>query len=451
MMTTTGDPTLDAMLAGEWINPETGRRAEPIPFRDIGIMATTDGAEADLIGPLGLGRSLAVVSDPRTHDALGARVAQALRSIAAIDEVIVDFDVATMDAVRAVQDKTRHADSVVAVGSGTLQDLVKHATFLDGRRFVTFATAASMNGYTSITASISEGGFKQSLKSHTPEALYMDVGVAASAPAFLARAGIGDCLCRSTAQVDWRLSNALFGTPYFETPFLIQRDDEARLLRLAGGLDKGDREAIEVLYRSLTWTGLGTCFTGTSHHGSMSEHLVSHWIDMFAGDDHPGTLHGHQVGYAAISMSRLQNAIFRADTPPVIQPTVLDEAYMIERYGDEIGRFCVGEARAKALDESEARRVNDRLSDWDGFRAPLLEVMLPTETLVDALAACGGYTTAAQSGLPPALYGEALRHARDIRNRFSVLDIAADAGLLDGFADAETTLAGMTPPRGERA
>jgi glycerol-1-phosphate dehydrogenase [NAD(P)+] len=35
---------------------------------------------------------------------------------------------------------------VIAVGSGVLDDLCKHATDLDGRPYAVFGTAASMNG-----------------------------------------------------------------------------------------------------------------------------------------------------------------------------------------------------------------------------------------------------------------------------------------------------------------
>lgn len=432
------DPVLSAMIAGTWLNPETGERTSPIPFRDIRIMDSTEGAEADLLAPLGLGRRLAVVSDTNTHEAMGARVAAALRAIATVDDIVIAPGEATIEVVEDIAVRTRHADALIAVGAGTVQDLVKYTTFLDKRRFVTFATAASMNGYTSITASIAKGGFKHSLKAHTPEALFMDVAVAAAAPPFLARAGIGDCLCRSTAQVDWRMSTALTGTPYFELPFTLQRDDERTLLGKAAGLDAGEPEAIHSLYRLLTWTGLGTCFTGTSHHGSMSEHLVSHWIDMFAGDDHPGTLHGHQVGFAAVSMSRLQHKILLADAPPKLRPTVFDRSDLETRYGATIGVSCFREMQGKALDRAAAEAMTAKLAEnWDEFRAPLIEVMLPTETLEKALADSGGYLTATQSGLPERVYRDALLHAREIRNRFSILDIAGDSGVLAGFAEAE--------------
>jgi glycerol-1-phosphate dehydrogenase [NAD(P)+] len=429
-------PLLEAMLAGTFADPATGQVQPALPFADIRLMETTDGAEADLVGRHRLGGRLAVVSDTNTHDALGGRVARALAAIATVDDVVIDVDEATIEAVRMVQERTRHADAVVAVGSGTLQDLVKYATFLDGRRFVTFATAASMNGYTSMTASITEAGLKLSLPAHTPVALFMDIAVAAAAPPFLARAGLGDSLCRSVAQVDWRMAAALVGTPYHELPFTIQVADEAELLARAGGIATGDPAAIRALYRVLTYVGAGTCFTGTSHHGSMSEHMISHWIDMFAGEAHPGTLHGHQVGYAAVSMSRLQHQILDAPEPPRLSPPRLDETDLRARYG-AMADLVLKELSGKTMDRVAIDDLTRRMEDWEAFRRPLRAVMVPTATLVDALDACGGYVTAASSGLPDSVYREALVRAREIRNRFSILDIAAAEGSLEPFAAAD--------------
>ena len=49
----------------------------------------------------------------------------------------------------------------------------------------------------------------------------------------------------------------------------------------------------------------------------------------------------------------------------------------------------------------------------------------------------GGPTTAAELELDVGFYREAVRHAREIRKRYSALDLAADAGLLDQFAAGE--------------
>ncbi|MFN0114093.1 MAG: iron-containing alcohol dehydrogenase [Paracoccaceae bacterium] len=429
--------TLREMLEGRWRNPETALVDRPLPIADIRLMDTTDGAEADLIAPLDLGRSLAVVSDPRTHDAMGGRVARALGRIATVTDVVIEAVEATDEEIAALAGRTTGADALVAVGSGTLQDIVKHATFLDGRPFATFATAASMAGYTSVTASVTRGGMKLSLPSHLPRGLFLDIGVAARAPRFLAQAGLGDCLCRTTAQVDWRLSAALLGTPYREVPFLMQAPYETHLLAEAKGIGTGAPEAIETLYAMLLLVGLGSVYTGTSHHGSMSEHLVSHWIDMFAGPAHPGTTHGMQVGFASVSMSRLQHLVLDADAPPDLREMRIDEAAIRARYGPGFADAVLSAFRAKQAEAGDPAGLRARMEDWESFREGLRAVMLPTEVLVRALDDAGAPATAAAARLARSVYRDALLHAREIRNRYSILDVAADSGVLAGFAEAE--------------
>ncbi len=116
------------------------------------------------------------------------------------------------------------------MGSGTINDLCKYAAFASGRPYAVFASAPSMNGYVTATASLSRKGHKSTLAAACPRAALFDLAVLARAPARLIRAGIGDTLCRTTAQADWLLAHLLHGTPYDELPFRWQADDEPALL-----------------------------------------------------------------------------------------------------------------------------------------------------------------------------------------------------------------------------
>ena len=430
---------VDEMIAGTWRDPLTGETCAAIPFADIRLMDDTRGAEAELIAPHRMGGRLAVVSDPRTHDAMGGRVARALAAVGAVDDVVVEVEEATIEAVREVQDRTRHADAVVAVGSGTIQDLVKYATFLDGRRFATFATAASMNGYSAGTASVTlTSGLKASLPATAPRGLFLDLSVSAAAPSWLSAAGLGDSLCRSTSQVDWWASHRLFGTAYSNVPYLLQEKDEAAMIAHAPALKHGDIAAVGYLHRVMTLCGFGVCFAGSSHPGSMGEHLVSHWIDMFAGDRHPGTTHGQQVGVASIAMARLQQEILALEKPPVVRPVPVPADDLVARYGDELGRLCADEMQRKAMDEKQANDFNARLDAiWPDLRRELSAFVMPADEMAAVLASAGGPVTASELGLDADLWADALRHSREIRGRWSFLDLAAEAGILEDFIARE--------------
>ena len=429
---------IDEIVAGQWVNPETGQHSD-VPYETIVIADTLDGCEAELVGALKLGERLTVVADTATYEAMGARVAQALRAIAPVDTLILEHPHADMAAVRDLTEKLKGAEGVVAVGSGTVNDLCKYVTGLDGRRYCVFGTAASMNGYTSTTASITlDSGLKVSLPSHAPAGFFVDLGVSARAPSYLSAAGFADCLARSVAQVDWWMSHRLLGTAYLEAPYLIQGADEKELNRRAGDLPRHDLAAHGYLYRVLTLCGLGISFTGVSNHGSMGEHQISHYIDCFAGERHPGTLHGQQVGVASLTMARLQQAILAMPEPPQVRPTQIDPANMARRMGSAVADQCLAELRQKAFDEAAAARFNARLADlWPHLKAELQPFIIPVAEMTDLLRASGGPATAADLGVPVEFYREAVVHCREMRSRFSFLDIAADAGLLETFAAAE--------------
>jgi glycerol-1-phosphate dehydrogenase [NAD(P)+] len=430
---------IDTIVAGDWIDPQTGKN-ERVPYKSIVIDETLAGHEAALVGSLKLGNRLTVVSDRNTHAVLGERVEAALQTIATCDSLILDRPHADEATVALVRARSADADAIVAVGSGTVNDVCKYATFLDGKPYCVFGTASSMNGYTSTTASITlESGFKVSFAAQAPRGVFIDLAVNAAAPIKLKAAGLGDSLCRPTAQVDWWLSHRLFGTSYSSLPFRLQANDEPSMIAHAPGLAAGETAAVGYLHRILVLVGFGVSFVGTTHPGSMGEHQISHYIDSFAGQRHPGTTHGQQVGVASLTMARLQHALFARERPPRVAPTRIDRDELTARLGASNAEKCISEWSRKALDAQGATTLNDKLEElWPTLRAECLAFMLPVETMRDALAAAGGATTAVELGLDPQLYREAVRHSREMRNRYSVLDLLADSGELDALVEHET-------------
>ena len=105
------------------------------------------------------------------------------------------------------------------------------AAFQLGKPFAVFGTAPSMNGYTSPTAAVTVHGHKKSLPAAAALGVFLDIGVLAAAPARMIRAGLGDSLCRCTAQADWLLAHLLRGV--LHAAVAVDGDDDS----LADGSD----------------------------------------------------------------------------------------------------------------------------------------------------------------------------------------------------------------------
>jgi glycerol-1-phosphate dehydrogenase [NAD(P)+] len=424
-----GDPVAQ-LLAGQYADPETGERLGAAA-RSVVIDDSLDGREADLVAALDLGPRLAVVADDDTFAALGHRVERALAARFTVQRVVLGraphADTATVARLTASLDE--RTDAVVAVGSGTLNDLCKMAAIARGCPQVVFATAPSMNGYTSLSASITEGGLKRSVRAATPVGAFFDLGVLAAAPIRLIRAGLGDSVCRPTAQADWLLAHLLLDQPYREAPFAMLAGDEDALLSQPRALVERDLPAMRHLVRTLVLSGFGMTICGGSYPASQGEHLLSHYVDMMRPPGTPEALHGEQTGVCALAMARLQDRILGqpGDAPPVLRATAVERDDVIRHFGPERGEQCWREFAPKRLDQRRADELNARLAvGWDTMRARLAAVTLGSARMTAVLAAAGAPLAPGDLGWPASLFDAALAHAREIRNRYTFLDFAAD-------------------------
>ena len=105
-------------------------------------------------------------------------------------------------------------DVIVAVGSGTITDIVRFVSFRTGLPFISIPTAASVDAYSSNTTSIMVEGVKRSYQAKQPEAIFVSVDTLRDAPQPLTAAGFGDMLAKYTALADWKLARLLVNEPY---------------------------------------------------------------------------------------------------------------------------------------------------------------------------------------------------------------------------------------------
>jgi glycerol-1-phosphate dehydrogenase [NAD(P)+] len=424
---------LERLLSGQY-HHDDGTGSITVPTKTVVIRDSLAGLEDRLIEQLGFEGPFAVVSDEHTEVALAGRVKKRLRRLATLIEVVMPGTPAVqadMRAVERISAQTAGAASFIAVGSGTINDLCKFVSARRGRRYAVFATAPSMNGYTSVNASITVQGHKSTLPAQAADGVFYDLEVLAAAPPRMIRAGLGDSLSRPTAQADWLLSHLLMDTEYRELPFELLQEDEPELFENSCGLIHSDLRAIENLVRVLTLSGFGMTLCGGSQPASQGEHLISHYIEMFAPRDWPFSLHGEQIAVTSLTMAGIQQAVL--DTPsPRIGPCGLNAESFKRRYGSVLGASCWGEFANKRQDRLSAERLNQRLrDDWDSIREQIDGVMMKPARMKEILRQIDAPTRPEDLGWSTDFYRKAVREAREIRNRYTFLDLAADGGLFE--------------------
>jgi glycerol-1-phosphate dehydrogenase [NAD(P)+] len=100
---------------------------------------------------------------------------------------------------------------IVAVGSGSVTDTVRLASFKAGIPFASVATAASMDGYLSWGAPVAVEWYKLTYPAQGPSVVIADLDIVSAAPPELTRSGFGDVVGKYTSQADWRIGHHLTG------------------------------------------------------------------------------------------------------------------------------------------------------------------------------------------------------------------------------------------------
>lgn len=404
------------------------------------------------------GRTDLVICDPHTRAAAGDQLVARLRAAGRDVQLRIlpphpgDDHLVCEDAViEALTEELRPQPELnaIAVGAGTINDIVKMAVTRLERPYQCVATAASMNGYTSAIAAVLSRGVKRTLPTRQAEAVFADIDVIAAAPAYLNQAGFGDLLSKPYSHADWLLSHLVRGVAYESGPARLLDDAYDALIERAAEVGAATNDGIGLLTRTILLSGFTMALAGTSAPASGGEHLVSHYWDM---EQHCRELplfglHGTQVGVA----TRLSAMLFErlvALSPEAIDPAAAAARRPDARWLDDLAvqhprltpqvveevreQILAKQRHAEVLRE-ELQSVRER---WEEIRATIRGVLVPSARIGEALVAAGAADRPSAMGVPPEHATLTLRVCRQIRNRYVALDLLDDLGLLhDAAAD----------------
>lgn len=280
---------------------------------DIQAIRVGSGVIQELPGILrDLGAShIFLVADNYTYEAAGRQVEQLLdqaglsyhKRVFQTETPLVPNEYALGSVLAAM---TSQDDMLLAVGSGTLNDVTKYVSARTGVPYVIAATAPSMDGYASTVAPTILDGFKTTLPAVYPAAIVADVDILKDAPMPMLTAGFGDIIGKFTSLADWRLSHQLNGEYYCpEVAGVIEAAVETCAAN-AKALAQREPQAIQAVTEALILSGLAMGMVGVSRPASGAEHQMAHYWEMDAlrrGEEHP--LHGNAVGVGTVLAASL--------------------------------------------------------------------------------------------------------------------------------------------------
>ena len=263
------------------------------------------------------GARMLVVADTNTYRAAGERAVRSLRAarIPLVEPLIFPGrPMLSPDYVHVerLRDRLMETDAVAAaVGSGTVNDLVKRASFEAERGYLIVATAASMDGYSSFGAALLLAGFKKTLECPAPRVIVADVSVLRAAPPDMSAAGYADLLGKITAGADWRTADALNVEPIDPLSWRLSQARLRRWVRQPEGVPRGDEAGARDVFEGLAMTGFAMQALRSSRPASGTEHSLSHYWEMKAAwKKRKPFLHGTKVGVGTAVTARFYESFF---------------------------------------------------------------------------------------------------------------------------------------------
>ncbi len=304
------------------------------------------------------------------------------------------------------------SELLIAVGTGTIIDLVKYVAFKRSLPYVIFFTAVSINGVASNKSVIIEGSKKITYTVSNPIMTLCDEEVINNSPRLINSYGYADIICVPFCISDWKIAAQVSKEHYCSLPFSLWGKYKS-ILSENGFSNR--KQMSEVSFAM----GVSASVAGTSFPLSGAEHLISYYLDEFNRlNNLPQQAHGLQIGIATIIVAALyEKAISKSFCFNKLNGTLNFTPYIpIENLNDIQKLEHI--IKNNFTNYQKAKEVLDNLSP------------LPTASNIKELLK--------QSGISifPLLYSkevlaDAILYAAALRDRYTILNVFLDSGNLD--------------------
>jgi glycerol-1-phosphate dehydrogenase [NAD(P)+] len=423
-------------------------RPHSIPMKKIIVEEGAIQKIAQVLRELGYKKAL-LVADTNTWKACGRMVAEVLERedfafkkyvfIASTDDLVPDETVVGKIFIQA----DPMVDVILTVGTGVLNDLGKFVSFKLGIDAVIVATAPSMDGFASKGAALIVGDLKTSYNVTCPKVIIGDVNILKEAPMPLIIAGWSDIIGKYSALADWQLSQIVNQEFYCEVTAAMVRKSIKTCMENIEKIKLRDSLAIKNLMEGLVLTGIAMSFVGISRPASGSEHHLSHYWEMqFLFEHRKAVYHGTKVGIGTTITTRLyemlanQKVDFKAAEENAKDFNEQQWKANVQKYyrqcGDEILALSLQDERNSL--ENKLHRIAVIRDNWVKIKS-VAKTVAHSVQIKEALQNAQAPDKPQDVGIDCVMAMDAIRMAKEVRNRYTILGLLDDLGLLDEFAD----------------
>lgn len=386
-----------------------------------------------------------ILADTNTYEAAGATVEDVIRDQIKYEKLVFRREADLVPDERTLGELLIHvpadADVIIALGTGVLNDLAKFMSHKVHLPYIIVATAPSMDGFASDGAALIVDNVKVSFSACNAVAIIGDVDVLKKAPMNMIAAGLGDMLGKYSALRDWKLAHVIDKEYYCKTVETMIRQAVYRCVENIDGLRKRDDTAIKNLMEGLVLTGIAMSFAGSSRPASGSEHHLSHfWEMLYLLDGRAAILHGTKVGIATLLMNRLSELLVER---PVEEIEAKKLEFNQEQWENSIkkvyrdaapGIITLAETVNRNSIEAKCKRIAIIKENWPAI-VNILQEGASSQQIETWLSSLGSPVRPSEIGIEKELLFNGIKYGKEVRARYTLLQLLWDIDLLDEYAE----------------
>jgi len=399
------------------------------------------------------GKKVFIIEDTHTLGVAGKRVEALLKDKFKVSKYVFNEDHLHPSEIilgRLLLEIPGDTSLIIAVGSGTINDISRFLSYKLHIPYVIVGTAPSMDGYASVVSPLICDGVKTTYDAVYPLAIVCDIDIMRQAPMQMLQAGLGDILGKYTALADWHVANILndeYFCPEVEKLVLstLKKCEEA-----AAGVTSRDAKTVENITDALILSGVAIGMVGASRPASGGEHYISHCYEMMFmnSGENSKWLHGNTVGVGVGIVAYAYKYAKDIDINEILTKgdyVHLDKNKWKQNITDvfTISATNIIEFKQDSISFNEEERkanIGKIVTKWDQIKN-ICDVFVPEpEEIIKTLKKAGAVWDPKELGLDKEIFRKSFIAAKDMRNRYGILQLLEDIGMLD---DAATYIANI--------
>jgi len=336
-----------------------------------------------------------------------------------------------------------NVDLIIVVGSGTLCDIGKVLSSRLKIPFVMIVTAPSADGFASTVSALVIDKMKTTIEATAPKAIIADINILKSAPMPMILAGVGDILGKYTSLCDWQLGRIINDEYYCEAIAGFVKGLIEKCVECAAGIKNREDESIQNIIEGLVLSGIAIGYVGNSRPASGSEHHIAHfWEMMSLLKEKEGALHGERVGVAEIAVLKLYEMLldkkldFEKIKSEISSNKQAGRIEIIRKIFKIIAPAIIEQDKTMQINEPYKilKRVETARDKWEEITDTVRNSVPSASKVKEILKTLGAPISPVQIGIDEETFFNSIMLAKEIRPRYSILQLLYDLGLLQEFA-----------------